>query len=53
MSDDDKYYPRHLFWTLGLLDTDEEREYSEIEDAKANDGNERSRRTLFINGRLR
>ena len=42
MSDDDNYYPCHLFWALGLLDTDEEREYSEIEDAKANDGNERS-----------
>lgn len=42
MSDDDKSYSRHLFWALGLLDTDEEREYNEIEDAKANERNERS-----------
>lgn len=41
MSDDDKSYSTHLFWALGLLDSDEEREYNEIEDAKANDGNER------------
>lgn len=29
MSDDDNYYPRHLFWALRLLDTDEEIVYSE------------------------
>ncbi len=42
MSDDDKFNSRHLAWALGLLDSDEEREYNEIENAKANDGNERS-----------
>ena len=29
MSDDDEYYPRHLLWGLGLLDSDEERDYNE------------------------
>ena len=31
MSDDDEYYPRHLFWALGILDSDVESEHSESE----------------------
>ena len=31
MSDNDRSYSRHLAWVLGLLDSDEEREYNEME----------------------
>ena len=40
MSDGDNYYPRHIFYALGLLDSDEEREYeNDMDENESSTGN--------------